>query len=369
MGKKPISTPMKEQYSLQCCLKSKTSTRFWSLSLLIFLVLNLSVFSTGFTFNIASSSSPSSEPKHFSFAKSNSKEFTLSQKYSCSGVKVSGASTRNNMDMDHTTEDAFRLQQPGIEKKINEKVKRRQLMIPSSEKKSRSLSSRQSHIKNSVIGGLIVGLTIPSTLPQSFADSTKQGGVAKAMAASESKSGKRSDNILNGSTAVGKKSMVESLSVILASKKILIPVQKYIEIGQYDPGRTNVNYCTKILRIRRAFDNVVLQAQDNPSVDLDKLDAAIELTAVADNNFSQLDSSIYTLIFIPNEGNELPPNSRKYLVMAQDYYKTVMDSIDAALALGSPQELNEAQKLADTMEYPQFLFKEFKGDFYRAGTP
>lgn len=340
--------------------KSKIVRRVWSVYLMIFLILNLSILSTSFTLNFASS-----HPRSIRRLDRTTNKELLSSDYNNNGV----SQPRRNYMQDE--DNNFNLRMDNINKsnyKSEAEIKTKFMIPMKNNKQIKKGLSREHHIKLSVLGGLFVGLSSPSTFPQFASTNSVQQRIPEARA-SEPKSGKASDSLFNGSTSFGKKSMVESLSVILASKKILTPVQRYIEIGQYDPGRTNVNYCTKILRVRRALDNVVSQAQDNPSIDLDKLDAAIELTAVADNNFSQLDSSIYTLIFIPNEGNELPPNSRKYLVMAQDYYKTVMDSIDAALALGSPQELDQAQKLADKMEFPSFLFKEFKGDFYRAATP
>jgi hypothetical protein len=27
---------------------------------------------------------------------------------------------------------------------------------------------------------------------------------------------------------------------------VVVPATRYIEIGQYDPARTNINYCTKV---------------------------------------------------------------------------------------------------------------------------
>jgi len=54
---------------------------------------------------------------------------------------------------------------------------------------------------------------------------------------------------------------------------------------------------------------------------------------------------------------------------AYDFYDVVMDGIDKVLALAPEKELAEARILVDQMKLPPFLFKEFKGDFYRPGTP
>jgi hypothetical protein len=56
------------------------------------------------------------------------------------------------------------------------------------------------------------------------------------------------------------------------------------------------------------------------------------------------------------------------------FYDTVMKSLDAVLALASPADLAAADTLAGTrlkqlQKEAPFLFKEFKGDFYRPATP
>ena len=59
------------------------------------------------------------------------------------------------------------------------------------------------------------------------------------------------------------------------------------------------------------MDKAVLEALGK-DVDQDKIDAAAELTAVIDNTLSQLDSSAYTMLFIPSEGAEIAPDAIKY---------------------------------------------------------
>jgi hypothetical protein len=43
----------------------------------------------------------------------------------------------------------------------------------------------------------------------------------------------------------------ESIGAVLLSKKVMEPVRRYIEIGQYDPARSNIKYVTNQLRIKK----------------------------------------------------------------------------------------------------------------------
>jgi|EP00624_Nannochloropsis_granulata_P000985 hypothetical protein len=105
-------------------------------------------------------------------------------------------------------------------------------------------------------------------------------------------------------------SFEECVSKLLLSKKVLQPVAKYIKIGQYDPARTNIKYVTNQFRLKKAMERIVLLAFEK-DVSQSKLDEAAEVTAVIDNTLSQLDSSVYTQIFIPTDG-EISPDALKY---------------------------------------------------------
>mmetsp|Transcript_35656 Transcript_35656/g.64980 ORF Transcript_35656/g.64980 Transcript_35656/m.64980 type:complete len:268 (+) Transcript_35656:100-903(+) len=166
-----------------------------------------------------------------------------------------------------------------------------------------------------------------------------------------------------------KSTFEENLASILLSKKVLIPARRYIEIGQYDPARSNVNYCLNQFRLRKSLVQAVDRAQDFDGVDPELLDDAVDFVTKADNLIVQLDSSIYTMIFIPVEGAEMPADGRKFLKQCYLYYDLTMKGIDDVLALATPEQLAAAEAIASKIALPGFLFKEFKGDFYRPATP
>jgi len=165
-----------------------------------------------------------------------------------------------------------------------------------------------------------------------------------------------------------KNSFEQNLANILLSKKVLEPALRYIQIGQYDPARTNVNFCVNQLKLRKALVAAVDEAQDFVE-DFDLLSEAIEFVTRADNIIVQLDSSIYTMIFIPVESSDLPPDAIKFQKQCFLYYDLTLKGLDEVIALATPEQLKKANEIAAQQKLPAFLFKEFKGDFYRPGTP
>lgn len=162
----------------------------------------------------------------------------------------------------------------------------------------------------------------------------------------------------------------ESIGAVLLSKKVMEPVRRYIEIGQYDPARSNIKYVTNQLRIKKAMEKAVDLAITESEVDPDVLEAGAEGSAMIDNLLSQLDSSVYTNIFVPTEGDEFGPTAEKYRQQAFGFYEEVMSSIDHVLALASDKDKAKAEQLiAKQPKLPSFLFKDFSNEFYRPATP
>jgi len=64
---------------------------------------------------------------------------------------------------------------------------------------------------------------------------------------------------------------------------------------------------TSLQAMEKAVESALDIADDIP-----KFETAAEATAVYDNQLSQLDSSIYTLIFIPTDGEEISPQAVKF---------------------------------------------------------
>jgi hypothetical protein len=81
------------------------------------------------------------------------------------------------------------------------------------------------------------------------------------------------------------------------------------------------------------------------------------------NFLIQLDSTIYTVIFIPSDDSGgVPPAAEKYLKMLNGYLTNVDNAFDSLLNVGSPSQLAEAKKISDTQikELPdaKILFKK-----------
>merc|ERR1712146_90956 len=99
----------------------------------------------------------------------------------------------------------------------------------------------------------------------------------------------------------------------------------------------------------------------------DAIDNAVEASAQLSNTLIQLDSSIYTVIFIPgDESGKPPPAAEKYIKMIDGYYKDCIGRFDALLALGGDERLKRAAErsdaqLKDLQIKSPFLFKVKEG--------
>ena len=93
---------------------------------------------------------------------------------------------------------------------------------------------------------------------------------------------------------------ITTLAYMYAAKKVLEPVGPLIELQTYDQARTNVNYILNFLAIQKKSDNL-LKGSVEFTEDIDAIDAATDIGAQLSNKFVQLDSSIYTVVFIPGE--------------------------------------------------------------------
>jgi hypothetical protein len=101
-------------------------------------------------------------------------------------------------------------------------------------------------------------------------------------------------------------------ALYITSQDVLIPSHKYFEMSQFDAARTNVNYITRQLGIRKSIGAAVIEGAELCD-DAELVEEASELAAVADSTFTNYDSSIYTVIFIPpGEDLGLPKGSEKY---------------------------------------------------------
>eukprot|EP00871_Galdieria_phlegrea_P001562 jgi/Galph1/2406/GphlegSOOS_G1075.1 len=134
-----------------------------------------------------------------------------------------------------------------------------------------------------------------------------------------------------------------SLVPIVQCRQILSPVNDYLENGQWDKARTNVNYCTRVLRLKTNMKNVTSLLPDVSSKD-----KAIEYVVDIDNFMSQLDASAYTPNFIPSDTSGVNDQNQKYKNQAKFYEKVIQD-LDNFLQLTPTEDFESAKEKASKL--------------------
>ncbi|KAI0558864.1 hypothetical protein FGB62_182g136 [Gracilaria domingensis] len=127
-------------------------------------------------------------------------------------------------------------------------------------------------------------------------------------------------------------------------RKIMTPVKRYIDEGAWDKGRTNVNYCTRVLALRKNMKVVAEQLRGDAYYD------ALDIAADLDNTMTQLDASLYTPLFIPaDEGVSV--EQRKYQQQASLYYADAVNYIETFLTKVPTDVLDRARGKAAAARY------------------
>lgn len=89
---------------------------------------------------------------------------------------------------------------------------------------------------------------------------------------------------------------------MILAKQILEPLEGpkgFIAQQGYDAARTNVKYLLNQLQIEKAATLLIRNSIDFSEADPDTIDRAQEQGSSLGNSLIQLDSTIYTVIFIP----------------------------------------------------------------------
>jgi hypothetical protein len=138
--------------------------------------------------------------------------------------------------------------------------------------------------------------------------------------------------------------MESALVPIVQCRQLLDSVEGYLNNANWDKARTNVNYCTRVLRLKTNMKNVTsLLSEDNLK------DKAIEYTVDIDNAMTQLDASAYTPNFIPSDTGGITDQNQKYQMQAKNFYYKVIQELDAFLGLAPAEELKNAQDKASKL--------------------
>ncbi|CAM9136984.1 unnamed protein product [Discosporangium mesarthrocarpum] len=166
--------------------------------------------------------------------------------------------------------------------------------------------------------------------------------------------------VASRSAAAVPMNLVELDAQLMLCKEIFRPTLQYLKAQQFDAARTNTNYITRFLNVKKTIDALVVAANDIVE-DPEVMEKAVDLAQEAEATFTNFDSSVYTIIFIPGDENGvLPPGAEKYLKQAYGYYNDILQLFDFYITLVPPDTQEKAKALlpAKKADLPKFLFKE-----------
>lgn len=132
---------------------------------------------------------------------------------------------------------------------------------------------------------------------------------------------------------------------------VLNPVERYIKEGSWDRARTNVNYCTRVLAVRKNMQAAAKFLSGDGYYD------GMEIAGDVENLFTQLDASVYTPIFIPSDDG-VSLEQRKYQTEAFDYLKDIVDCLDRFLRLFSDEDREYGMQAARSAKYQIIVDKQ-----------
>jgi len=138
---------------------------------------------------------------------------------------------------------------------------------------------------------------------------------------------------------------VKNVATMLTSKKILEPVDNFVDKSAYDNARTNVKYITNQMQLQKNADSLVRNSLDlDPEPDSDLVDRATEAAGRISTTAENVDSSVYTVIFIPPaDDGTIPPSALKYRKQAIEYLKAYRTDLDALISVADENLLTKAK--------------------------
>lgn len=132
---------------------------------------------------------------------------------------------------------------------------------------------------------------------------------------------------------------------IVMCRRVMTAVDRYIEEGAWDKGRTNVNYCTRVLAMRRNMRDAAELLEGDAYYD------ALDTMGEMDNVMSQLDASLYTPLFIPGDDGAITVEQTKYQQQAREFYRLALDGFDKFLSVIPDEVLKRAVDIADRTKF------------------
>ena len=138
---------------------------------------------------------------------------------------------------------------------------------------------------------------------------------------------------------------VKNVATMITSKKILEPVDNFVDKSAYDNARTNVKYITNQLQLQKNADSLVRNSLDlDPEPNSDLVDLATEAAGRISTTAENVDSSVYTTIFIPPaDDGTIPPSALKYRKQALEFLKAYRSDLDALINVADDGLLAKAK--------------------------
>lgn len=158
--------------------------------------------------------------------------------------------------------------------------------------------------------------------------------------------------------AIGEQDYVDALATVISTQEIVKPLKEFIENQGYDNARTNINFILNQLKFQKKIDILVQNSIDYVD-DVDIIDEAQDAGTKLTNTLRELDSLVYTIIFIPSEDGSVTPTQEKYRKQTYDVYDRLSSELDKLLRLGgNSKEFEKAKILSQSnlQTYPKVLF-------------
>lgn len=148
--------------------------------------------------------------------------------------------------------------------------------------------------------------------------------------------------------ATPKPTVESELTPVVMCRTVLNPVRRYIETGQWDSARTNVNYCSRVLGLKKRMRGAGEFLEGDAYYD------ALEIAADLEINLTQLDASVYTPLFISGSDDDpygISVEQRKYLNAGLNYYDVAVGQLDDYLSKFPSDVLETVRDLASKQSY------------------
>ena len=112
------------------------------------------------------------------------------------------------------------------------------------------------------------------------------------------------------------------------------------------------------MQLQKKTDSLIQNSLD-VTEDTDAIDAAADANSRILNTANQLDSTIYTCVFIPSEDGTINPTQEKYRKQSYMFYDNLLKDFDDVIKVAPAAQLKEAEVIAanDIKKLPPILFK------------